>query len=67
MAFRYVDIGSPLAAEYFENLLALRNQDCFCINDVGGYTTPVNEALVGDFLRRYFPVPSPFEHADQAV
>ena len=67
LAFRYVDIGSLLAEEYFENLLALRDQDCFCINDVGGYTTPVDEFRVGDFLRRYFPVASPFEKADEAL
>jgi hypothetical protein len=67
IAFRYVDIGSPLATEYFENLLALRDQDCFCVNDVGGYSTPVDDDQVSNFLRRYFPVPSPFERAEEAV
>lgn len=67
VAFRYVDIGSPLATEYFENLLTRRDQDCFCINDVGGYTVPVDDSPVTEFLRRYFPVPSPFEHPEAAA
>ena len=61
VAFRYVDIGSPLAAEYFESLLLRRDQDCFCVNDVGGYTSVIQ------FLRRYFPVPSPFETSEAAA
>lgn len=61
LAFRYVDIGSPLAQEHFDHLLDARDQDCFCLNDVGGYTEPVDEAAVIDFMSRYFPVPSPFE------
>ncbi|HEY3337475.1 MAG TPA: Stealth CR1 domain-containing protein [Propionicimonas sp.] len=67
VAFRYVDIGSPLAAEYFETLLTRRDQDCFCINDVGGYPSPVDDSPVIDFLRRYFPVASPFEHPEAAA
>ena len=66
VAFRYVDIGSPLAAEYFETLLTRRDQDCFCLNDVGGYPAPVDDSPVTEFLRRYYPVPSPFEHPEAA-
>ena len=66
VAFRYVDIGSPLAAEYFETLLTRRDQDCFCLNDVGGYPSPVDDSAVSEFLNRYFPVPSPFEHPEAA-
>ena len=58
--FRYVDIASPLAAEHYANLLATRDQDCFCLNDVGGGRPVDTEGMI-DFLRRYFPVPSPFE------
>lgn len=61
MSFRYVDIGSPLADEYLDSLLARRNFDCFCINDAGPYQQPVDGARVTDFLAEYFPVPSPFE------
>ncbi len=67
LAFRYVDIGSPTAVEYFDSLLARRDQDCFCVNDVGSYEQPVDDALVTDFLRQYFPVPSPFEQSEVAV
>lgn len=58
--FRYIDIASPHAAEHFDNLLAARNQDCFCLNDVGG-DPQVDGDAVAAFLRRYFPIPSPFE------
>ncbi len=67
VAFRYIDIGSPLATEYFENLLTRRDQDCFCVNDVGGYACPVDDSPVIEFLQRYFPVPSPFEHPEAAA
>ncbi len=64
LAFRYIDIGSPFASEYFDSLLARRDQDCFCINDVGGYDGPINDARMTEFLRRYFPLPSPFERSE---
>jgi hypothetical protein len=60
-AFRYVDIGSPRASEHLDGLLAGRDQDCFCLNDVGGYLTEVDAEQTIRFLRAYFPVPSPFE------
>ncbi len=63
--FRYVDIGSPLAVEQLDSLLALRDQDCFCLNDVGDYPTPVDHVQLMTFLTRYFPVPSPFERPDR--
>ncbi|MFT4216316.1 MAG: Stealth CR1 domain-containing protein [Micropruina sp.] len=61
LSYRYVDIGSPLAAEYLDSLLARRNHDCFCINDAGPYAHAVDGTTVTDFLAEYFPVPSPFE------
>lgn len=61
LAFRYVDIGSPFAGEHFDHLLAARDQDSFCLNDVGGYTDPVDNAAVIAFMASYFPLPSPFE------
>jgi hypothetical protein len=63
-AYRYVDIGSSLAAEQFDSLLARRDQDCFCVNDVGGSEDPADDAQVVSFLSRYFPVPSPFERPE---
>ncbi len=60
-AFRYVDIGLPTAAEHLASLLSNRDRDCFCINDVGGYDSPVDERQLRQFLDRYFPLPSPFE------
>ncbi len=64
LAFRYVDIGSPLALEYLDSLLARRDQDAFCINDAGPYPYPVDYTPVTQFLERYFPVPSSFERVE---
>lgn len=61
LAFRYIDIGSPLMPEYLDSLLARRNEDCFCLNDAGPYLETPDDARVADFLARYFPVASPFE------
>ena len=61
LAFRYVDIGSPFAAEHLDSLLTRRNQDCFCVNDAGPYPHPVDGTRVTDFLSAYFPLASPFE------
>ena len=62
LAFQYVDIGSAVAAEQLDSLLARRNKDCFCINDAGPYPEPVDAGRITDFLSAYYPVPSPFEH-----
>lgn len=59
-AFRYVDIASPHAQEHYDSLLANRNQDCFCLNDVGGDQAVDAAAMLG-FLAGYFPIASPFE------
>lgn len=64
IGFRYVDIGSSLAAEHLNSLLSRRDQNCFCLNDVGGYDTPPDDSLVTHFLQRYFPLPSPFERPE---
>jgi hypothetical protein len=63
IAFRYIDIGAPQAGEHMESLLLRRNADCFCLNDVGAYSEPIEEPKVQHFLERYYPVPSPFEIA----
>ncbi|MDQ7991064.1 MAG: stealth family protein [Propionicimonas sp.] len=60
--FRYVDIASVHAPEHYDGLLADRDQDCFCLNDVGGGDAVDSEAVT-TFLARYFPIPSPFERA----
>ena len=64
--FRYVDIGSERMPEYLDSLLALRDRDCFCINDTGPSRRPPDDARITEFLTRYFPVASPFERVGAA-
>ena len=61
MSFQYVDIGLPTAQEHLASLLANRDRDCFCVNDVGGYDQPVDEDRLQRFFELYFPVPCLFE------
>jgi len=63
LAFRYIDIASAYADEYFEHLLAARDVDTFCVNDVCADSPTDDVTRVIDFLERYFPLPSPFERA----
>lgn len=61
LKFRYVDVGSPYAAEHLHDLTYTRSSDTFCINEVDddAHTPTINR--VGAFLESYFPLPSPFE------
>ena len=61
LKFRYVDVGSPYAAEHLHELSYTRGSDTFCINEVGDHTTLPMAGHVGAFLESYFPLPSPFE------
>ncbi|MEV7598111.1 stealth family protein [Kitasatospora sp. NPDC089797] len=52
------------SAEDFDRLAELHEErwaDCFCLADGELLPAPAQEAAVTDFLRSYFPVPSPFE------
>lgn len=64
LSVSYVDIGAPTVGERLDSLDRLRNADVFCLNDIGGYTDPIDDSRVRDFLEHYFPVPSPFERRD---
>lgn len=59
ISYRYVDIDSTRADEAFAHLLAQRDAEVFCINDVTGARPPASAPA--DFLAAYFPLPSPFE------
>ncbi|MFC4906862.1 stealth family protein [Actinomadura gamaensis] len=63
MAYRYINLAAPDAAERLATALDQRPYDCFCINDTefdAGAAVQQHQ-LVERFLRSYFPVPSPFE------
>ncbi len=60
----YLDIGSPNLVEHLDSLERLRAWDAFCLNDIGGYSTDIDESAIAEFLQRYFPLPSPFEKRD---
>lgn len=59
--FEYIDLDSPLAAERLAALLATRNADSFCVNDVGGISSLADSRQLSDFFEAYFPLPSEFE------
>jgi len=61
LGFRYVDINSEFANEYFDHLLAARDVDVFCINDASTDSGATDAERVSAFLERYFPLPGPFE------
>ncbi|MQM28426.1 stealth family protein [Glycomyces albidus] len=61
----YVDIYDPAAPERLAGILAARDGEFFCLNEV----EPVPEreaevrAMVRGFLEAYFPFPSPYERS----
>lgn len=65
LEYLYLDLGHPGAAHRLERLLRTREVDVFCINDTP--SADVNHErrlrMLGDFLERYFPLPSSFERA----
>lgn len=63
LAFRYVDLASPALPAYFDDLLARRAFDVFCINDAQTIDSPGRTQLVAEFLDNYFPTPSPYERS----
>ena len=61
--FRYIDIASDYAAEYYDHLLASRHADVFCVNDACSAQDEAANERVADFLQSYFPLASPFERS----
>ena len=47
----------------FDDLLARRAFDVFCINDAQTIDSPGRTQLVAEFLDNYFPTPSPYERS----
>ena len=66
IAYRYCDIGAPLAHLKLLRLLHQRDADVFCLNEVGGGNVDPDkqDLMVRRFLQSYFPVPSSFELDD---
>ncbi|MEV5576534.1 stealth family protein [Spirillospora sp. NPDC052269] len=63
MAYRYINLASPEAAERLDVALEQRPYEVFCINDTefDAEAAARQHELVERFLRAYFPVPSPYE------
>jgi len=63
IAYRYCDIGAPLAHLKLLRLLHQRDADVFCLNEVGGtgVDPQKQDVMVQRFLQSYYPVPSSFE------
>nr|MDT0524305.1 sugar phosphotransferase [Streptomyces sp. DSM 41633] len=69
IGFAYLDLAKPEIARRLGILLARRDRQAFCINDTLSDTFDVGRqaAMLSDFLRAYYPVPSPFERKDAGV
>jgi hypothetical protein len=60
---KYVDTTMYSGLDTLGKILAKRNQDFFCLNDGSFPEVPAQERqqVVTGFLRRYFPIPGPWE------
>ncbi|NYE75511.1 stealth family protein [Microlunatus parietis] len=56
---RYVDVESRACARDLADIARYRCYDAFCLNAI---REDGDEQLIKDFLRRYFPVPAPWEN-----
>lgn len=61
---RYVDVASRSCARDLADIARYRCYDTFCLNAT---REEGDERMITDFLRRYFPVPSSWEIADDRV
>nr|WP_234426776.1 stealth family protein [Streptomyces niger] len=63
IAYSYLDLSRPNAADRLDRLLARRDRDVFCLNDTQSEETDLADqlALLRPFLEAYFPLPSPYE------
>jgi Stealth protein CR2, conserved region 2/Stealth protein CR1, conserved region 1/Stealth protein CR3, conserved region 3/Stealth protein CR4, conserved region 4 len=63
--YDYVDAGSAATGYRLRRLLAARDRDAFCLNDVtAGPDGGIPDEAIAAFLRSYFPVPAAFEKLD---
>src|SRR5690606_9468578 len=60
-AYLYLDLAHPRAAARLRRLLRERKFDVFCLNDSPAVGEEGRGDLLGEFLERYFPLPSSFE------
>ncbi|TQE28517.1 stealth family protein [Streptomyces ipomoeae] len=69
ISFAYLDLARPEIQRRLGILLARRDRQAFCINDTlsDGHDTARQTAMLGRFLRAYYPVPSPFERKEREV
>ena len=61
LRYRYIDFLQPHAQEYCDELLAYRDFDVFCVNDVADRRDESSDMSVMEFLERYYPLVSSFE------
>lgn len=64
LEYLYLDLGHPGAPQRLEKLLRTREFDVFCINDTpaSGAQAERRARMLAEFLKRYYPLPSAFEH-----
>ncbi|KUN90183.1 sugar phosphotransferase [Streptomyces bungoensis] len=69
VSFAYLDLAKPEIQRRLGILLARRDRQAFCINDTlsDGHDVARQTAMLGTFLRAYYPVPSPFERKEREV
>ncbi|MCW5252865.1 MULTISPECIES: stealth family protein [unclassified Streptomyces] len=67
--FAYLDLARPEVQRRLGILLARRDRQAFCINDTlsDGQDVARQTAMLGRFLKAYYPVPSPFERKEAEV
>ncbi|MEU9755058.1 stealth conserved region 3 domain-containing protein, partial [Streptomyces althioticus] len=67
--FAYLDLSRPEVQRRMGILLARRDRQAFCINDTlsDGNDVERQTAMLGAFLKAYYPVPSPFERKVREV
>jgi hypothetical protein len=63
LKYFYVDVAAPAAPSQLRKILGRREFDTFCLNDhdSSGLDRLAQQRMIGDFLDRYFPLPSIFE------
>lgn len=61
LRYRYIDFLHPHAQEYCDELLAYRDFDVFCVNDVADQREESADLSVLEFLEQYFPLVSSYE------
>ena len=60
--YDYVNLANVAYTQNLVNLTKLRDRDVFCLNDAPSDDhDPIDDDVVDEFLRGYFPVPSRFE------